>query len=645
MADESMQASDRNIYLEDIPMAGAQAQLRAALETAGKLAPLPGERIGLDEALGRVVAEPIWAKVSSPHYHAAAMDGYAVRAADTRGATETRPIRLRVPEQAVPVNTGAPLPDVTNAVIMIEHTQPVDDSTIEIRAPVVPWQHVRMMGEDMVATELVLPANHVLRPHDLGAIAGCGHVEVVVRRKPRVAVLPTGSELVAPTADPKPGDVIEYNSIVLGAQVREAGGEFTRWRALPDDPEAIKQAILDASAGHDLVLVLSGSSAGSRDFTAQAIREIGTLLVHGVAVRPGHPVIIGLVRDVPVIGVPGYPVSAALTGEIFIRPLLHLWLGQSPPDYERVNGILTRKVVSPTGDDDFVRVTVGQVGDQVLVTPLARGAGVITSLVRADGLLHIPRFSEGVDAGSSVEVMLFRPLEAIRRTVVAIGSHDPMLDLLGQYLAARFPGYRLASANVGSLGGLVAQRRGHAHMSGTHLLDPETGEYNMAYIKRTLGTMPVRVITFAHREQGLIVAPGNPEGIQSLDDLTRVRYVNRQRGAGTRVLLDYELERRGIAPDEVDGYDREEYTHLAVAAAVASGSADCGMGIRNAAIALELDFIPVTFERYDLVIPERFWDLPMIQYVIALLRDDEFQAAVAAQPGYDVSEMGQEVTL
>jgi len=316
-----------------------------------------------------------------------------------------------------------------------------------------------------------------------------------------------------------------------------------------------------------------------------------------------------------------------LTGEIFIRPLLHLWLGQSPPDYERVAGILTRKVVSPTGDDDFVRVTVGQVGDQVLVTPLARGAGVITSLVRADGLLHIPRFSEGVDAGSSVEVMLFRPLEAIRRTVVAIGSHDPMLDLLGQYLAARFPGYRLASANVGSLGGLVAQRRGHAHVSGTHLLDPETGEYNMAYIRRTLGTMPVRVITFAHREQGLIVAPGNPEGIQSLDDLTRVRYVNRQRGAGTRVLLDYELERRGIAPDEVNGYDREEYTHLAVAAAIAS------------------DFIPVTFERYDLVIPERFWDLPMIQYVIALLRDDEFQAAVAAQPGYDVSEMGQEVTL
>jgi len=348
---------------------------------------------------------------------------------------------------------------------------------------------------------------------------------------------------------------------------------------------------------------------------------------------------------VPVIGVPGYPVSAALTGEIFIRPLLHQWAGQSPPRQERARAVLTRKVVSPTGDDDFVRVTVGQVGERLIVTPLARGAGVITSLVRADGLLHIPRFSEGLNAGSEVEVLLYRSLDEIARTVVAVGSHDPMLDLLGQYLAVRFPGYRLSSANVGSLGGLVAQKRGEAHLSGTHLLDPETGEYNVAYIRRALGDLPVRVVTFAHREQGLIIALGNPLGLQSLDDLPRARYVNRQRGAGTRVLLDYELGQRGIDPGQVEGYEREEYTHLAVAAAVASGSADCGMGIRNAALALGLEFIPVAHERYDLVIPEAVVDLPMVQHVLALLGDDEFRAAVAAQPGYDVQEMGQAVRV
>ena len=630
---------ERNIYLEDIPLDEALARL----ETATRQTPLPGERVTLDAALGRITAEPVFARISSPHFHAAAMDGYAVRAADTVGATETRPVQLTVPEQAFPLNTGAPLPESCNAVIMIEHTQPVGAEVIEIRAPVAPWQHVRMMGEDMVATELILPANHRLRPPDLGAIAGCGHVDVPVRRRPRVALLPTGSELVPPGDSPPPGTVIEYNSIVLGAQVREAGGAFTRWEPLPDDVQAIQAAIVAATQDHDLVLVLSGSSAGSRDYTARAVRAAGTLLVHGVAVRPGHPVIIGTVHDVPVIGVPGYPVSAALTGEIFVLPLLARWLGQQPPRMARLNATLTRKVASPTGDDDFVRVTVGQVGDRTLVTPLARGAGVITSLVRADGLLHIPRFSEGLMPGSEVEVLLYRDPHEIARTVVAVGSHDPMLDLLGQYLAVRHPGYRLASANVGSLGGLIAQKRGEAHLSGTHLLDPETGDYNLPYIRRTLGDQPVHVVTFAHREQGLIVAPDNPLGIASLDDLPRASYVNRQRGAGTRVLLDYEMEQRGITPEQVTGYEREEYTHLAVAAAVASGSADCGMGIRNAAIALDLDFVPVTHERYDLVIPAAFVETPMIQHVLGLLADEEFRAAVAAQPGYDVTEMGKVV--
>ncbi|MBN1679074.1 MAG: molybdopterin biosynthesis protein [Anaerolineae bacterium] len=637
--------NNRHIYLEDIPMDEAQARLQAALDAAGTAAPLPGERVSLDDALGRVTAEPVWAKISSPHYHAAAMDGYAVWAAFTLGATETRPLRLAVPDQAYPLNTGAPLPENANAVIMIEHTQPVGTDQIDIRASVAPWQHVRTMGEDMVATELVLPANHQLRPHDLGATAGCGHIDVLVRRKPKVALLPTGSELTAPTNAPEPGQVIEYNSIVLGAQIRQAGAQFTRWPILPDEIDAIQSAIRDAAIDHDLVLVLSGSSAGSKDFTARAVQNNGTLLVHGVAVRPGHPVIMGMVNNTPVIGVPGYPVSAALTGELFIQPLLKQWLGLSAPYYEHIRATLTRKIVSPTGDDDFVRVTVGQVGDRTLVTPLARGAGVITSLVRADGLLHVPRFSEGCDIGSEVDVLLFRTPDEIARTVVVVGSHDPMLDLLGQFLAVRFPGFRLASANVGSLGGLVAQKRGEAHLSGTHLLDPETGEYNIADIRRTLGDKPVRVVTFAHREQGLMIAPGNPMGITSLDDLLRVRYINRQRGAGTRVLLDYELQQRGIDPAQIDGYEREEYTHLAVAAAVASGSADCGMGIRSAAVALELDFIPVTHERYDLVIPKAFVDLPMILYVLSLLEDDEFRAAVAAQPGYDSTAMGQPVIV
>jgi putative molybdopterin biosynthesis protein len=660
--------SQRNVFLDDIPLAEAYTRLETALRQAGRWEPLPGEPLALADALGRTTADPIWAKLSSPHYHAAAMDGYAVRAHDTRQATETRPVQLARGVQAHPVNTGDPLPPGTDAVIMIEH---VHDSAgqIDIRAAVAPWQHVRMMGEDMVATELVLPANHTLRPVDLGAIAGCGHATVSVRRRPRVVILPTGSELVAVGQHPAPGQVIEYNSLVMRAQVIDAGGQVEVAAITPDDPQALRQALLQTLQGAiqqqpDLILVLSGSSAGSRDFAAAAIADLGELLVHGIAVRPGHPVILGMLAGVPIIGVPGYPVSAALTGELFVLPLLahwsgHGWPGHSEaghseaghkeggqvgmamaPERPRLTAILTRKLASSIGDDDFVRVTLAQVGERLLATPISRGAGAITSLVRADGLAHVPRFSEGVDLGQPVEVMLYRSPEVIRRTVFAMGSHDPMLDLLAQHLALRFPEYRLASANVGSMGGLVALRRQESHLAGIHLLDEETGDYNIWALHKHLPAVPLSLITFAHREQGLIVPKDNPLQVASLDDLPRLRYINRQRGAGTRLLLDYELRRRRIDPAHLTGYDLEEYTHLGVAAAVASGIADAGLGVRSAALALDLDFVPVGWERFDLVIPAAHAEHPGVVRLVEVLRSEAFRAALGAQPGYDTHATG-----
>jgi putative molybdopterin biosynthesis protein len=632
------------VYLEDIPVDEARRLLETALREAGRWDALPGESVPLKTALGRITAEPVWAKLSAPHYHAAAMDGYAVRAEDTLNATETRPLMLNVSEQAHPVNTGDPLPADTNAVIMIEDVQQRNDDQIEIRAPIAPWHYVRMMGEDMVATELVLPVNHRIRPVDIGAIAGCGYAEVIVRRKPRVTIIPTGSELVAPGKVPRPGQIIEYNSLMLSAQVTESGGEVYVTNIIPDHLEELCAALENAVEQQpDLILVLSGSSAGSKDFAASIVKELGELLVHGVAVRPGHPVIIGMVDRIPVIGVPGYPVSAALTGELFVQPLLAHWLGVDAniDTREHVQAVMTRKLLSPIGDDDFVRVTVAKVGERLLATPLSRGAGVITSLVRADGLARIPRFSEGVDMGQSVDVILYRPAEAIERTILAVGSHDPMLDLLGQHLALAFPGDKLASANVGSLGGLVALHRKEAHLAGIHLLDTDTGEYNISFVQQRLKDVPVQLVTFAHREQGLIIAAGNPHDIQAFDDLTRVRYVNRQRGAGTRLLLDYELKQRGLSPQDVAGYDHEEYTHMAVAAAVATGVADCGLGVRSAAIALGLEFISVGWERYDLTIPIAYLDHPGVQHLLEVLNGSEFKQALSAQPGYDTTDTGK----
>lgn len=636
-----MTESPRSIYLEDIPLDEARTRLQAALIEVGRWSALPAEEVSLTEAQGRVTAEPVWARISSPHYHAAAMDGYAVRSQDTLNATETRPLALHLQAEAQPINTGDPLPPEMNAVIMIEDVQQIAGGRIEIRAPVAPWQHVRLMGEDMVATELTLPVNHLIRPVDLGALAGCGHHTVRVRRRPLVMIIPTGSELVSVSQTPEPGQIIEYNSLVLRAQVIEAGGRALVTEIVPDRLDLLRQGLRQAlDEKPDLILILSGSSAGSRDFTASVIREMGRLLVHGVAVRPGHPLIIGMVDNIPVIGVPGYPVSAALTGELFVQPLLRQWLGRSYAPETSVTAMMTRKVVSPTGDDDFVRVMLGQVGKGLLATPLNRGAGVITSLVRADGLAHIPRFSEGVDMGQSVEVRLYAPLDTIRQTVVMLGSHDPMIDLLSQFLAVRFPGNRLASAGVGSMGGITALRRDEAHLAGIHLLDPETGEYNVRYVKQYLPAVPLQVITFAHREQGLIIPAGNPQHIQSLDDLPRLRYINRQRGAGTRVLLDYELKKRGIASESIVGYEHEANTHLAVAAAVVSNMADCGLGVRSAANALGLDFISVGWERYDLVIPMAHVDHPGIQGLLTVLRSEDFQHALSAQPGYDTRETG-----
>ena len=656
-----------SVYLHDIPLPEAQTRLQQALEEAQLWRVLDVETIPLDEnALGRVTAESIWAKLSSPHYHASAMDGFAVRADFTNGALPSKPVVLELGLQAEYVDTGDPLPGWANAVIPIELVESLDElghitgeirqpASIRIRASVAPWSHVRPLGEDIVATQLVLPAGHSLKPADLGAIAAAGHEQISVARKPRVAILPTGTELVPIGSKLKAGDILEYNSLVLAAQIKAMGGEPTRYPITRDDLDLICERVLEAAQTHDLILLNAGSSAGAEDFSAKVVENLGQLLVHGVAVRPGHPVILGAINHsrstineithrssslVPIIGVPGYPVSAALTIDIFVEPLIAQWLGRRPRELPVEAATLTRKIVSPAGDDDFVRVAVGRVGDKLLAAPLSRGAGVITSLVQAVGLALIPRGVQGMEAGETVQVSLYRNKSELERTIFCIGSHDLTLDLLAQFLAEQ--DRRLASANVGSQGGLIALRRGEAHLAGSHLLNPETGEYNISYIRQYMPDIPVKVVALVGREQGLMVKRGNPKGIKSLDDLTKpeIQFVNRQRGAGTRVLLDYHLNLKSIGPERIVGYSQEEYTHLGVAAAIASGRADCGLGIAAAAQALDLDFLPFFQERYDLVIPKPFAEADLLAPLFSLLAERRFQDAVGQLPGYDVSVMG-----
>jgi putative molybdopterin biosynthesis protein len=652
-----------SIYLHDIPLPQARACLQEALEKAGLWRVLAHEEITLDEnAVGRVLAEPVWARLSSPHYHASAMDGFALRASATTGASPAHPVTLLAGEQAVYIDTGDPLPDWANAVVPIENVEPITldaasvgaavpaadprhPDAIRLREPQPPWSHVRPMGEDIVATELVLPAGRVLQPVDLGALAASGQVRLRVACPPRVAILPTGSELVPIGQEVKRGDIIEYNSLVLAAQIKNWGGQPQRYSITPDSFDQICARVQQAADTSDLVLLNAGSSAGSEDFSSRVVEQLGQLLVHGVAVRPGHPVILGLIRRssggmVPIIGVPGYPVSAALTGEIFVEPLLAVWLGRAPHEPVEIEASLTRKVNSPAGDDDYMRVVVGKVDERILAAPLSRGAGVITSLVRADGITILPRGVQGLEAGTRVRVRLYRSPSEVERTIFAIGSHDMTLDLLAQSLSQRQR--RLVSANVGSLGGLVALRRGEAHLAGSHLLDLQTGEYNDSSIRQYLPGEAITLVAWAGRTQGLLVPPGNPQNILGLRDLARsdVSFVNRQHGAGTRVLLDYHLSLLGISPEQVQGYDQEEYTHLAVAAAVASRRASCGLGVMAAARALQLDFVPLFQESYQLVIPTRFYESPLLRPLLDLMQSPEFRDSVQRLPGYDPSQMG-----
>lgn len=641
-------SSSRKRYLQKKPLGEALALLLDAITPPRRL-----ETVAVEDALGRTTAEPIFAVLSAPHYHGAAMDGIAVRAEDTFGASEfsalsltaTKPNTRRLSPNGRPfqyVDTGSPLPAWANSVIMIERVFKKSDTEVEIRDAATPWQHVRLVGEDIVATEPLLPRGHTLRPYDLGALLAAGHTTIPVLARPTVGIIPTGSELIEPGEPAEPGRIIEFNSRVAGAFIEEWGGQPKRRPRVVDELAKIVRALKKSVGDNDVTIIIAGSSAGEHDFTLRALESVGEVLVHGIDVMPGKPAILAVVDGKPVIGLPGYPVSAVVICQQIVRPLLAHLLGRPAEEPPKIQAVLPRKVPSRLGLEEFVRVSLGKVGERLIANPLGRGAGVITTMVKADGVLRIPPLDEGLNAGQEVSIELLRPAEEIANTILFTGSNDLTIGVLDDQLRGQHPGFKISASNVGSLGGLVALKRGEAHIIGSHLLDPASGTYNLPDLKKQGLVSKVVVLNLVIREQGLIVPKGNPKKLRGVKDLARkgLRFVNRQPGAGTRILLDYTLAKLGIAPDAIDGYEHEEVTHMAVAVAVASGLADTGLGVKSAAKALGLDFIPVEREDYDLIFLKDFFNSDTGQKLVAVIRSDAFRRAVERLDGYDTAKTG-----
>jgi len=626
------------VYLEKVPLEKAKDEYLRLFKDYS----VATENINVGDSSGRVTGEAIYAKRFGPHYYASAMDGIAVKASNTYGANKRNPVTLKKGLEAVVVDTGDPIPESFNAVIKIEEINEEGDFYV-IEKAATPWQNIRAIGESVMKGQLLLPINHVIKPYDIGALLEAGVKEINVKKRPLIGIIPTGDEIIPPDQEPKKGQLVDFNSTMMKIYGERWGAKVSITEILPDKYEDLKKKVLDEIEKQDILIVIAGSSAGREDYTEKILNEVGRVVVHGINIMPGKPVILGIIKDKPVIGIPGYPLSALLNYSIFVRALVHQMLSLDISETPYINAIVRRKVPSQVGLEEFLRVNLSSINGEYVAVPRKRGSAAMESLVNADGIMPIPEKSEGLGIGERIKVYLLKPATSISKNVLFIGSHDYSLDILVNEIKSRKLGFDFNIQSVGSMGGLMALKRNECHLAGAHLLDPQSGTYNKVYVSRILAGEKVTLVNLVWRQQGLIVPKGNPLSLRKIEDLSRsgISFINRQKGSGTRILLDYWLNRKGIPSESIMGYEREEFTHTAVAAAVANKSADVGLGIKAAADAMNLDFIPLLEERYDFIIPNGFLEDPRMRKILEVIKSERFKSQVMALGGYRIDDTGE----
>ncbi|CAO4133562.1 molybdopterin biosynthesis protein [Methylorubrum extorquens] len=631
-------AARQEQFLTVMSREDAHAAFRAALPHAA----LPPETVPLAQALERVLAGDIASPIDVPPFDRALVDGFALRAADSEGANAARPRRLALNREilacgvaptgsvatgtATPIATGGMIPRGADAVVMVEQTEFFEDAlAIDVTGPVRPGQFVGYAGADMASGETVLRKGAVVTAREIGMLAACGLAEIAVVRRPRVAVLSTGDELVAPGGELRPGAIYDSNGAIVAASVAENGGEPVPLGIVRDDEAALDGALRDALAQSDLVVLSGGTSKGAGDVSHRILSRLGPpgILVHGVALKPGKPLCLAVAEGKAVVVLPGFPTSAMFTFHEFVVPLVRALAGLPPREEEAVSARLPQRLTSELGRTEFVMASLAQAADGLVALPLPKGSGSVTAFSQADGFFAVPAARSGVEAGETVSVVRLgagvRPPD-----LTIIGSHCIGLDRVIGLLAER--GFRARTVWVGSAGGLAALRRGECDLAAMHLLDPETGRYNAPFLepgmKLALGWRRLQGVVFLKNDarfEGRSAADAVNAALADPDAVM----VNRNAGSGTRLLVD-----GLIGAARPAGFWNQPRSHNAVAAAVAQGRADWGVAIASVATAYGLGFLPLAQEHYDFAYREADREKPALAAFLALLGTRAADAAL-----------------